>query len=83
MEKENSKSIAYIDILTNIVGEQRNMTDEELAIYRKILYQGAEHHPFSDHHPLSDKEKFLVGEIPIIFKIKILLKNYKDFIRKL
>ena len=35
MEKENSKSIAYIDILTNIVGEQRNMTDEELTIYRK------------------------------------------------
>lgn len=62
MEKENSKSIAYIDILTNTVGEQRNMTDEELAVYRKILYSGAEHHPFSDHHPLSDKEKFLVGE---------------------
>ena len=38
MEKENSKSIAYIDILTNIVGEQRNITDEELTIYRKILY---------------------------------------------
>jgi hypothetical protein len=55
MEKENSKSIAYIDILTNIVGVQRNMTDEELAIYRKILYQGAK------HHPLSDKEKFLIG----------------------
>lgn len=34
MEKENSKSIVYIDILTNIVGEQRNMTDEELAICR-------------------------------------------------
>lgn len=56
MEKENSKSIAYIDILTNIIGKQRNMTDEELAIYRKILYQGAE------YHPLLDKEKFLVGE---------------------
>lgn len=56
MEKENSKSIAYIDILTNIIGEQRNMTDEELVIYRKMLYQGAE------HLPLSDKEKFLVGE---------------------
>lgn len=54
MEKENSKSIAYIDILTNTVGEQRNMTDEELAIYRKILYSGAE------HYSLSDKEKFLV-----------------------
>ena len=56
MEKENSKSISYIDILTNTVGEQRNMTDEELAIYRKILYQGAE------HYSLSDKEKFLVDE---------------------
>lgn len=54
MEKENSKSIAYIDILTNIIGEQRNMTDEELVIYRKMLYQGAE------YLPLSDKEKFLV-----------------------
>ena len=53
MEKENSKSIAYIDILTNIVGEQRNMTDEELTIYRKILYQGAE------HYSLSDNKKFL------------------------
>lgn len=54
MEKENSKSIAYIDILTNTVGEQRNMTDEELAIYRKILYQGAK------HYSLSDNKKFLV-----------------------
>lgn len=56
MEKENSKSIAYIDILTNTVGEQRNMTDEELAIYRKILYSGAE------HYSLSDNKKFLVDE---------------------
>lgn len=36
--KENSKPKNYIDILTNIVGEQRNMTDEELTICRKILY---------------------------------------------
>lgn len=56
MEKENSKSIAYIDILTNTVGEQRNMTDEELAIYRKILYSGAE------HCSLSDNKKFLVDK---------------------
>lgn len=56
MEKENSKSIAYIDILTNIVGEQRNMTDEELTIYRKILYQNTE------HHSLSDNKKFLVDK---------------------
>lgn len=54
--KENSKPKNYIDILTNIVGEQRNMTDEELAIYRKILYQGAE------HYSLSDNKKFLVDE---------------------
>jgi hypothetical protein len=56
MEKENSKSIAYIDILTNTVGEQRNMTDEELAVYRKILYSGAK------HYSLSDNKKFLVDE---------------------
>lgn len=54
--KENSKTKNYIDILTNIVEEQRNMTDEELTIYRKILYQGAE------HYSLSDKEKFFVDE---------------------
>lgn len=55
MEKENSKSIAYIDILANIIGEQRNMTDEELVIYRKMLYQGAK------HYSLSDNKKFLIG----------------------
>lgn len=54
--KENSKPKNYIDILTNTVGEQRNMTDEELAIYRKILYSCAK------HYSLSDKEKFLVDE---------------------
>ncbi len=54
MKNKNSKSKTYIDILTEIVGEQRNMTDEELAIYIKILYQGAE------HHSVSDNEKFLV-----------------------
>lgn len=54
--KENYKTKNYIDILTNIIEEQRNMTDEELTIYRKILYQGAE------HYSLSDKEKFLVDE---------------------
>lgn len=51
--KENSKPKNYIDILTNTVGEQRNMTDEELAIYRKILYSGAK------HYSLSDNKKFL------------------------
>ena len=56
MKKQNSKSIAYIDILTDTVGEQRNMTDEELAIYRKILYSGAE------HCSLSDNKKFLVDK---------------------
>ena len=54
MKNENSKPKAYIDILTDIVGEQRNMTDEELIIYRKMLYHGAE------HHSLSDNNKFLV-----------------------
>ena len=54
MEKDNSKSKTYIDILTDIVGEQRNMTNEELIIYRKMLYQ------YAEHHPLSDKDKFLV-----------------------
>lgn len=53
---ENSKSEAYIDILTDIIEEQRDMTDEELAIYRKILYQGTE------QYSLTDNKKFLVKD---------------------
>lgn len=56
MKKEDSKSKDYINILTDIVGEQRNMTDEELIIYRKMLYQDAE------HYSLSYNKKFLVDE---------------------